>query len=1843
MNRKTDEHSKNQSNYINELFKSNVFMLHPTRGQTMTTRKFFYIMLILIPLLAIYRSCQVTDSQRYQDQGHLLVLPSENKTFASIRFDPAVENHRGGFILDDSSSAIRIRKPNADWMRPKDGLLLTDRSFVDFGGIIYQFRQYPSDMKWTRICNQPIANLGIENRAAPIAITCNPSSRDDRIVLNQKALQKMLIDALKQNNPPATQTILARIPQLFTDYYHPPIPFEQHQDLLVNDLIQHMPQDLQNQWPSASPKERRILLDNERVAVIIHHKQTIAHKLMAELPRSLKSICEQGVLTINMANTFRDWVKRHKGGRIGAVIRSMKIEDTFQIIDILFALADRAEEWVVRDRYQWAVLDYLSPEISTDTRRIRKFYGIKKRLKQLKKGAHANNLDRWIVQIMAQLDTSDYEKWTDQDRQLINDWFIHRALSTGRMAYILPPKEYPVFLSTVDQGWRLQALVPNMIKITRLSEQSELETIVPDLLQPITLHNYDRIHIGKHVFSFALKSVEQTMSRQLDSNDLTRLGLEDPGTRAIIQEDTGLSQLSLILNSLEKIESPGKVIKGFFKTVEKDPDARSTHQWELSKYQNNRLVSPQSLYGVFQPSGDIPDTYTIAQYSDLLNEVQKNGLLQQVNGFLFLPDLKLLKAIRNTSDPSTIQTMFPLTQEYIHHIQSAPSDTYEQYEKIVKEARRTPAVVSAVRSVNQCYRPAGFQFQANMGGQTITSDPSWVWQDKDVWYQASYRQDLCPITQSDIRHTWVWDIHPWYPESKHLVQREFQKTFTAKSHSAWQQPDLSLISCGKVQLFLNHVEIPLITDTGPEKQVRKWRLENTMQLISAIKWDKKNTLRLIVTNTPPKRTQTNHVGIQVILTHANNRQHPVLTSDIHWQASDGYYFEWQTKGSSGWDTVIINAPYLTAPLWPDIPVIWRQESRVWNLYKSRQCNRYFRRTFHWSGGNAFLQVHGNDVLDVYINGQQIAFQDQAVIPSRMLKKGDTNILAICVKNRFYQPLTRSNSPGLYISPRDGTLQMSTYSYRQNNPYLQKAHQTQRGQFFDRNKQSLPKLRLIQGQDQLMQIGHEIPLARSLSPTTYIKDLVFIHQPDKDFHLLDLPGKKKGYIRLQWSSQDHKIRLIDTCGGRMPNNKYFSYYSVFKKHPHNKKPWWVPHNPAEFQDITPLAINITNLKSPFLTYDRSQIPIKITWKDKLNVVEKSLIYTHYHPASLLSTDPDIDQDGINPQFKLGELLLFDHIGQAYHALEIDDYLHLARPKTQDFLFDLPAVRFKHQKDRSIQMLVSGIFTQDYSLTVNSQALEQTIYTLQDGDHIQMGHYLLKYIADEKGLLAGNVMINGKPGRYYPPGLGLSHTVGVYYPNHKNGLERVMDAVLRGKWTSEQQHEAPDIQLTLDDDLCRMVRDEVRRQIKIVDRRYAYHLKSLKQFLAQAQTPVQQEFYTTQIRNIQKSRQRYGMLVILNENSEILAAVSEPSLESSHDIFQQLQKDMRGALINRSLHDARFRPGSSFKLITAMAGFEYGRDEFDDAGKLLYDGWPFEYTRQLKKTRIGKKAVIVDLENHKRHAMKGGTAFSEALKSSYNVWFAYLGLLLNKSTTHGHWFLPGDVYHAFVHSLDRKMDFPLLMQAERIGFNQALALYHLTYNKDALADPELFFNRNPDVSDDPLTLAASHFPVQTLDQRSIARMAIGQHTVTETPVMNAMIALSLSPKWKGQRPTPRLLKAIVSGDGSILASDAGPNVDRICTENAAKAIQKAMQAVVIKGTGGVVFKASPYRNKLYGKTGTSERGKPGLFDNSWWTCFVQGPDGKVYAIAACFPDAGEGAHHAADCVKRVLDKLWRYEGN
>ena len=1821
--------------------------------KTNAIKLFFYIFLTIIPLLALFRACQITDSDQYQQQGHLLILPSENKVSACIRFDSEADKKRGAYVLMESSSNIRIRETGEEWKTPLNEQHLVDRTIIDFGGKYYQFRQYPSDYQWKQFCNIPITNMGIENRSSPIYISFNPQSRDDRIVLNDNDIRSALTASLKQKNMPSVNSVRSLLLKLQDIYKKLPYPIDQHKTILVNDLLVYLPEFVQKKWSNATtPEEGKTILDNALVQVIFEKKQLLAQTLMSFMPSHLKNIFDQETLSIKQAKAFRKWIKTHCHGQVGVSVRRLKIEDIFLVIDILSDLnSNQTPHRVVHDRYQWSVLERLSPRISDKTMAIRKWLFITSHLKQLKRADTNKKKNNVILRALSHLNLDDYQKWTEDERQLINDWLIHRALKTGRIAKITPPKDYPVFLSSVDKGWRLYSFVPGLIRIQRMTEKAGLKWLIPGIFQPVVIQNGDQIHAGNQVFSFELRPVAQTVSRQLNKKDFRQLGLKNPGTRAIIHESTGLSHLSLILNSFDKLESSEKIIKACLKNIPDDisfssddnKNEREQHTWELVKNKNNRLVSPRSLYGVFNPSGYIPDKYHIAHYSELLKDIQQAGLLYRIDGFLYMPDTELLNHIRNSTTHTHIAYHMPVTKALLQNIKNADELTFQSWIKLLKKVEKSSAVASSIRSVNLAFRPAGFSFDAQIAGNRITSDPSWSWYENENWHSASLRYDLCPIPYKNIRKSWVWDMHPWKPESKEVIGRVFQKKFLVGSKIISLIPELSVITSGKVLLQFNGKKIPLVSSDGQEKNIKLWRLLKPGKLLELIQWGKENTIQLLITNHPPKRTIANYVGLQVILSRSNTSQDHIIKTDMHWQTNDAYYFRWQDQDSKNWKPVITQAPYLMEPGLEDIPVIWCQESEPWTLYTNRNCNRYFRRKFDWPGGNALIRVSAIDPVRVYLNGKHLQLSNGgAFIPDGMLYKHKKNILAIAVENRFSQPLTNQNSPNLYISAKTGQVCMSAYSFIQNNLYDKRLQDNLRGQIVDRDQRSLPKLRLIDGSDRLIHKGHEIPLARTIEQNEYIKDILFIIHPKQNINLIDLPGPYKNqFLRLMWSSKSHHIQLIDKCGGRMPDQNYYFLYSVFKKYPFKNK-FWEPEDPSDFVDLPPIKINITNVPQHILKYDRAQIPLKIRHKGRMDEhIQKSISYTHFYPPNPLTTEPDIDQDGISPSFKLGELLIFDLSSIAYHALEIDGYQKLAYTKRQDPIFNTPAIRFKRNKDNTITLIAIGEFTSTYTLTVNNQAVSEKGYTLQDGDEIQTGNYRFEFISDNKGLLAGNVMINGKPGRYYPPGLGLSHTVGVNFPHYQNGLERVMDGILSGKWSSQIDASPPNVQLTLDDDLCRIVRDEVNRQLKIIDRRYAYHKKSLKNLLNQSDTPVQKEFYTSQINTIEKSRQRFGMLVILNENSEILAASSEPSLASSHESFQTLTHDIKKAFINRSLHDARFRPGSSFKLVTAMAGFEYGRDDLFKAGKLLSSGWFFDKTYSLKETHIGTKKIIVDLENHGQKAMDQLTDFNTALTKSYNVWFSYLGLLLNRNT-YGQKFLPGDSYHAFVYPKDRKKDFPLLIQAEKLGFNQKISLYHLTYDDSLTVSPELFLNRNPYVTDDPLTLAASRFPVQTFDQRSIARMAIGQHTVTETPVMNALIALTLSPKWEGQCPSPRLIKSIISADQKQLAFDAGPKVKRVCSPQTAKLIRQAMQKVVIKGTGGLTFRASPFRNKLYGKTGTSERGKPGLFDNSWWTCFVEAPNGKVYTIAACFPDAGEGAHHAADCVKRVLDKMFRYNG-
>jgi len=1864
----------------------------------------FFSLLILIPLLSLYRSCQITDSDHYESGDNIIALSGidESLEIARINFDPKADNAKGAFKIKKFNRNLMIRESGKDFQKVKKNQDIVDRSVLDYKGVRYEYRQFPPKYQWKTICNQAISDLGIENRPTPFSISFDPKNRDHRIVLPKSKFVNKLNNALNKDVQFSIDQLAAILEKMLKNDLQIPleqkksmiekkfqkelkIPLKEIQDKmnkkeleiptdqelfkfsLIDCLLSYLPVNIRENFNKASNfEEKDQILDNYTYVFILANKDKIKKQLFTYLPRSLKRWLNHKNPDKKLAVNFKNWIHNHRKGQAGIYVRTLRLDDTFQIIDIIKTFSrDSLNNYVIYDIYKWPVIDRLTPEIPDHIKLIRNSFFAKKYYDELTKADSSHKKKEIVQKIIYNTPETKLNKLPDEEFLKIKSFLIENALSSGILAYILPPKEYSVFLSTIPKKWRIKSLVPDFITIERISKNGEQKFTKLSVNEPFELINNDRIDTEGFIFSFELRPVSFIVPKYLSRKELNDLGIFDTKTRSIIREDRQTFQLSLILKSLEKNLNNDSLIKAYLIPLSdenndqiNDFNKSNNNKFKLSRYKTNRIVTKNALYGLLNPSGPIPDSYSIPMYSELLNELQIHGLLKNINGYFHIAptDLitnksKYINALKNNEPAEN-----SVNKIWYNMVSNADKSKLSKWSQILKKLRKTPVIKQYIQKANIALRPAGFSFKAKFGKTLIFSDPSWYWNLNYKWNSAAYRKDLCPPELSSYSNDWVWDNFPWEPHSNKKVSRFFAKKFNLPKIITNDNYDIEILACGEPALKINGIPINLVTKDEQRFFVRKWHVKDISQLTTSLKPGKINNINLSIVNSPPNRTYSNKVGLQVVLSKSSSKNKPVLKSDILWQSMAGYQFEWQTRESNSWENVIDNADYLIEfnelknNKINDIPVIWSKESHGWPVYKSNQSKRYFRTVFNWDEGSGFLRIFSKDKIKVFLNGAEINLNNNtAIIEKIFFNTAKDNILAIEVENSFNQALSKFKSPSLYIDNKTGFLCMGINSFKQKNPY-KKIDRGPRGKLIDSDQYSMPKLRLISGQDCLIKNGHEIPLAFSKTKKNkYIKDLLFIRDKAQNFTLFKLPCKN-GYIDINWIAENRKINILKQGDGKNPNDgAFYKIFSVFKNYPYrNKNPWWEPSDPEKFDDLTPIDLNIFDKslsESYYLNYDRVQIPLNYIKDGKHFIPNKNLYYTHYKPANQFSLNPDIERIGSNPGFKLGELIIFDLYGQEYHSFEIDDYSKLAfnalqkdQPVFKNLIF-----RFQANKN-SISMKAMGFWPQYYIKINNEKYEKETV--LKNGDIIEIGSYKFQFCKNDKGLLAGNITINRKSSRFYPPGTGLSHTTGVSFDFYQNGIERVMDSVLQGDWKTDENNNPPDVYLTLDDDLCRIVKDEVNRQIGIIDRKYAYKTASLENKIKESQTQVQKEFYSKQLTNISQSRQRFGMAAILNENSEILAAISEPSVESNQVEIQKalqetIRKEEHSLLINRTLHDARFRPGSSFKLVTAMAGFQYGEGQYQEAKELLEKGWFDNNTINLNQTKLNDKTVIVDLENHNQHVMNKGVDFQTALQRSYNVWFAYLGLLLNNSSLRNSYFLPGDVYHAFVSHQDRLDDFPLLKQAEKIGFNKNLKLYNLSFTSNYEINLDQILQRNPDVTDDPLTLAASRFPDQVFDQRSIARMAIGQHTVTETPVMNAMISLSLSEKLRGTISGARILKSIEFNNEKI-AADAGPETIQACSPEDAKKIREAMRSVVLRGTGSIVFKACPLKYRLYGKTGTSERGKSGLFDNSWWTCFITAPDGKTYAIAACFPDAGEGAHHAADCVKRILDKMWRYYG-
>jgi penicillin-binding protein 2 len=332
---------------------------------------------------------------------------------------------------------------------------------------------------------------------------------------------------------------------------------------------------------------------------------------------------------------------------------------------------------------------------------------------------------------------------------------------------------------------------------------------------------------------------------------------------------------------------------------------------------------------------------------------------------------------------------------------------------------------------------------------------------------------------------------------------------------------------------------------------------------------------------------------------------------------------------------------------------------------------------------------------------------------------------------------------------------------------------------------------------------------------------------------------------------------------------------------------------------------------------------------------------------------------------------------------------------------------------------------------------------------------------------------------------------------------------------------------------------------------------------------------------------GAAVVLDlRNGEILAMASAPAFDPnifnpgvSAATVNAVMNDPRSPMLNRAI-GARYAPGSTFKVVTLLAGLEAGsiapRDSIVCNGAIQIGTWPRPF--RCWNTR-GHAAV---------------DALS-AIKESCDIYFYEKGLATG------------------VDAITR--------MAGELGLGQPTGI---------------------DVGSDLGGLVPT--PAWKRVQRGerwwdgdTAQLAIGQSFLLATPLQMACMAAAL-----GNRGTlwrPFVIKRIETDSGQVVRQ-TNPEVRNRLHESPQN-IEFVCQAMLaaVRDVDGTAHQAAVKGLSVAGKTGTSEfQVREGRIKRAWFIGFAPSNDPQV-AVAVLIEDANSGGHTAAPVAGAILAGIFQ----
>jgi peptidoglycan glycosyltransferase len=249
---------------------------------------------------------------------------------------------------------------------------------------------------------------------------------------------------------------------------------------------------------------------------------------------------------------------------------------------------------------------------------------------------------------------------------------------------------------------------------------------------------------------------------------------------------------------------------------------------------------------------------------------------------------------------------------------------------------------------------------------------------------------------------------------------------------------------------------------------------------------------------------------------------------------------------------------------------------------------------------------------------------------------------------------------------------------------------------------------------------------------------------------------------------------------------------------------------------------------------------------------------------------------------------------------------------------------------------------------------------------------------------------------------------------------------------------------------------------------------------------------------------GSIVALDPSSgaiRVMASIPDYNPNDIPQRYGELNRDPTSPLFNRATQ-ARYPPGSTFKVVTAAAAIDSGR-----------------YTpNSFISGRNNKPISGVPLQND-GGADYGTISLTDALTHSVNTVFGEVGEKLGKST--------------------------MFKYMRRFGFDSKLGL---DYPSEEMTASGVFKGQR--------LLDASN----SID---IGRVAIGQERLQVTPLQMAMVAAAVANG--GRLMEPRLVDRVTTPDGGLRSRNRPTERSVVMSEHAASELAGMMTHVVQEGTG------------------------------------------------------------------------------